>query len=113
MTIAQPDIIATGAPIGVWTNGQKISRYNRKDPNYFEDITDIPNVNQSLADILTGRFTLKDLITKDKVANEGSPRGIRPRKNRMPAANHPDEDHMHRSARAVGPDTSPPGHARR
>ena len=33
---------ATGAPIGVWTNGQQISHYNRKDPNCFEDITDIP-----------------------------------------------------------------------
>lgn len=32
---------ATGAPIGVWTNGHQISHYNRKDPNYFEDITDI------------------------------------------------------------------------
>ena len=61
---------ATGAPIGVWTNGQQISHYNRKDPNYFEDITDIPNVNQSLADILNERFTLKDLIIKDKVTNE-------------------------------------------
>ena len=61
---------ATGAPIGVWTNGEQISHYNRKDPNYFEDITDIPSVNQTLADILTGRFTLKDLILKDKIANE-------------------------------------------
>ena len=33
---------ATGAPIGVWTNGGQISHYNRKDPNFFEDITDIP-----------------------------------------------------------------------
>ena len=61
---------ATGAPIGVWTNGQQISHYNRKDPNYFEDISDIPNASQSLADILKERFTLKDLIIKDKVANE-------------------------------------------
>ena len=61
---------ATGAPIGVWTNGQQISHYNRKDPNYFEDITDIPKVNQNLADILNERFTLKDLIIRDKVANE-------------------------------------------
>ena len=29
---------ATGAPIGVWTNGEQISHYHRKDPNYFEDI---------------------------------------------------------------------------
>ena len=61
---------ATGAPIGVWTNGQQISHYHRKDPNYFEDITDIPNVHQSLADILSERFTLKDLILKDKLATE-------------------------------------------
>ena len=61
---------ATGAPIGVWTNGEKISHYHRKDPNYFEDITDIPNNKQSLKDILSERFTLKDLIVKDKIANE-------------------------------------------
>ena len=61
---------ATGAPIGVWTNGGQISHYNRKDPNYFEDITDIPNEGQSLEDILSERFTLKDLIIKDKIANE-------------------------------------------
>lgn len=61
---------ATGAPIGVWTNGEQISHYNRKDPNFFEDISDIPNANQSLEDILTEHFTLKDLILKDKLANE-------------------------------------------
>lgn len=61
---------ATGAPIGVWTNGEQISHYNRKDPNYFEDITDIPNATQSIKDILTERFTLRDLIIKDKIANE-------------------------------------------
>ncbi len=60
----------TGAPIGVWTNGRQISRYHRKDPNYFEDITDIPRGDQTLADILKERFTLKDLILRDKVANE-------------------------------------------
>ena len=61
---------ATGAPIGVWTNGQQISHYHRKDPNYFEEITDIPNSDQTLADILKERFTLKNLILKDKLATE-------------------------------------------
>lgn len=61
---------ATGAPIAVWTNGQQISHYHRRDPNYFEDITDIPNVDQTLADILSERFTLKDLILKDKLVTE-------------------------------------------
>ena len=61
---------ATGAPIGVWTNGEQVSRYHRKEPNYFEDITDIPTANQSLEDVLNERFTLKNLILKDKVFNE-------------------------------------------
>jgi len=62
---------ATGAPIAVWTNGGQISQYHRKDPNYFEDITDIPKADQTLEDILKERFTLKDLIIKDKIPNEG------------------------------------------
>jgi type I restriction enzyme M protein len=62
---------ATGSPIGVWTNGSQISHYNRKDPNFFNDITDIPSADQKLADILKERFTLKDLIIKDKIPNEG------------------------------------------
>jgi type I restriction enzyme M protein len=61
---------ATGAPMAIWTNGDQISYYQRKDPNYFEDITDIPNVNQTLADILNEKFTLEDLIKKDKLVNE-------------------------------------------
>ncbi len=62
---------ATGAPIAIWTNGEQISHYNRKDPNYFEDITDIPRFDQSLEDILTERYTWKDLVMKDKVITEG------------------------------------------
>ncbi len=61
---------ATGAPIAVWTNGQQISHYHRKDPNYFEDITDIPNAEQTLADVLNERFTLKDLILNDKLTTD-------------------------------------------
>jgi type I restriction enzyme M protein len=61
---------ATGAPISIWTNGEQISHYHRRDPNYFEDITDIPRADQTLKDILSERFTLKDLIIKDKIANE-------------------------------------------
>lgn len=56
---------ATGAPIGVWTNGEQISHYYRKDPNYFEDITDIPNATQSLTDILGDHYSLKDRLVSD------------------------------------------------
>ena len=61
---------ATGAPMGVWTNGEQVSCYHRKDPNYFESITDIPKASQSIQDILSERWNLKDLIIKDKIANE-------------------------------------------
>lgn len=61
---------ATGAPMGVWTNGEEISYYHRLDPNYFEPITDIPNIHQTLADILNERFTLRDLIIKDTITND-------------------------------------------
>lgn len=61
---------ATGAPIGVWTNGNSISYYNRKDPNYFEDVPDIPAEGQSLSNILTERWTIDDLISHDKLVNE-------------------------------------------
>ncbi|WMJ77842.1 N-6 DNA methylase [Sedimentibacter sp. MB35-C1] len=61
---------ATGAPIGLWTNGEQISCYNRKDPNFFESISDIPNVTQKLSDILNEKFTYEDLKKKDKISNE-------------------------------------------
>lgn len=48
---------ATGAPIGVWTNGEQISYYNRKDPNYFEPITNIPKASEKLSDIINEKFT--------------------------------------------------------
>lgn len=61
---------ATGAPIGVWTNGDSISYYNRRDPNYFKDIPDIPNANQKLSDILSERWTIQNLIENDKIAKQ-------------------------------------------
>ncbi len=61
---------ATGAPIGVWTNGDSISYYHRKDPNYFEDLPGIPRATEKLSDILTERWTIADLVKKDKLVNE-------------------------------------------
>jgi type I restriction enzyme M protein len=61
---------ATGAPIGIWTNGESISFYHRKDPNFFEDIPAIPRFDQKLSDILEERWTIDDLIAKDKLVTE-------------------------------------------
>ncbi len=56
---------ATGSTMAIWTNGQAITYYHRKDPNYFEPIPNIPNYSQSLKDILTERVTIDDLIKID------------------------------------------------
>lgn len=61
---------ATGAPIGIWSNGDSISYYHRKEPNFFEDIPKIPRVDQKLSDILEERWTIVDLIKKDKLVSE-------------------------------------------
>jgi type I restriction enzyme M protein len=61
---------ATGAPIGIWTNGDSISYYYRKDPNYFEDIPAIPKESEKLSDILSERWTIQDLVDKDKLRTE-------------------------------------------
>lgn len=61
---------ATGAPIAVWTNGDSIAYYHRKDPNYFEAIPDIPNASQRLADVLSETFTLDDLVKNDTLVTK-------------------------------------------
>jgi len=61
---------ATGSTMGVWSNGEKISFYHRKDPNYFEDIPDIPKFGQKLKDILHERRTIANLIADDKLLRE-------------------------------------------
>ena len=61
---------ATGAIIGVWTNGQSISHYHRRDPNYFIDIPDIPKANQDLFVILNKQWYIQDLIDNDKLIKE-------------------------------------------
>jgi len=61
---------ATGAPIGVWTNGGQISFYHRKDPNFFEDLPNIPTFDERLSDILRERWDIYDLILKDKLITE-------------------------------------------
>jgi type I restriction enzyme M protein len=61
---------ATGAPMGVWSNGDGISFYHRKDPNYFEPIPAIPSAHEKLSDILTARWTIDDLVKHDTLVNQ-------------------------------------------
>lgn len=61
---------ATGAPIGVWTNGEQVSCYNRKEPNIFEAISDIPKAAQRLSDIIGEHRDYAWLISHDKISHE-------------------------------------------
>ena len=67
---------ATGSPIGVWTNGDHIEHYQRKDPNFFEKISGIPAANQTLADILQKRFTLDDLKKLNEAGSQPTLKAI-------------------------------------
>lgn len=62
---------STGASMAVWTNGTGITYHQRKNPNYFEDIPNIPKENQTLEDILQRPFTINDLIREDKLTQTG------------------------------------------
>jgi len=61
---------ATGAPLAVWTNGIEINYYERLDPNYFEPLSDIPKINETIDDVKNEKFTYLELMIKDKLTEE-------------------------------------------
>lgn len=61
----------TGATMAVWTNGENILFYNRKNPNYFEPILGLPHFGEALADFLDQPFALNDLIEKERLHPQG------------------------------------------
>ena len=60
---------ATGAPIGIWSNGGVEQFYHRQDPNYFSELSDLPFGNENLDDFLKQRnqYTILDLLVNDKL----------------------------------------------
>lgn len=61
---------ATGAAIGVLTNGNDIDYFFRYEINNFKCIADIPYSDQDLDDVIGEKYTLKTLYLRDKIANE-------------------------------------------
>ena len=57
--------------MAVWTNGTTIAYYQRKNPNYFKDIPNIPKNTETLAEILQAPYTMQDLINEDKLTKTG------------------------------------------
>jgi type I restriction enzyme M protein len=60
---------ATGAPIGIWSNGSLEQFYHRQDPNYFSELSDLPYGYENLDDFLKQRnqYTILDLLINDKL----------------------------------------------
>ena len=61
---------AEGAPIGVWTNGGETIILHRRDPNYFQNLPDIPRAGQTLSALLDERWTLDDLAEHNVLVKE-------------------------------------------
>jgi len=56
---------ATGAPVGVWSNGGAEEFYHRKDPNFFDKILELPKAHQKLSDVIGEKLFLDDLARLD------------------------------------------------
>lgn len=56
---------ASGAPVAVWTNGEKIAYWTRQEPNIFIPLSDIPYADQTLEDMQTKRWYFEDLKEND------------------------------------------------
>lgn len=66
----------TGSPMGVWTNGDQIEYYHRKDPNIFEELDNIPTFHQTLKDIFNEKVTILELLQSDKLEKKTLKRTI-------------------------------------
>ena len=61
---------AEGSPIGVWTNGGETIHLHRRDPNYYQNLSDIPHASQTLSELLNERWTLADLAEHNVLVKE-------------------------------------------
>jgi len=56
---------ATGAPLAMWSNGPDSKVWNRKNPNYLQEIPHLPTAAQDIEDIINEPWTLKTLEEKE------------------------------------------------
>lgn len=61
---------AEGSPIGVWTNGGETIHLHRREPNYYQNLSDIPHASQTLSELLNERWTLADLAEHNVLVKE-------------------------------------------
>ena len=70
---------ATGAPLALWSNGSQTFVWHRKNPNYFVEIPELPNVNQTIDEVAGQPWTIQTLIEKEeeRERNSGRARSLR------------------------------------
>jgi type I restriction enzyme M protein len=56
---------ATGAPLALWSRGAEDIVWNRKDPNYFEEIDRFPHATETIESVLNEPWTIADLIARE------------------------------------------------
>jgi type I restriction enzyme M protein len=57
---------ATGAPLALWSNGAQSIAWERRNPNYFVEIPDIPSSRQTIEDVTGEPWTIETLVAKEK-----------------------------------------------
>jgi len=57
---------ATGAPLALWSNGDQVVVWHRKNPNYFIEIPDLPATSQTIEEIVDQPWTIDTLIAFEK-----------------------------------------------
>jgi type I restriction enzyme M protein len=56
---------ATGAPLALWSNGPDTKAWHRINPNYLEEISQLPTANQDIEDVVNEPWTLEKLEQKE------------------------------------------------
>lgn len=57
---------ATGAPLALWSNGEQVVVWHRKNPNYFVEIPDLPAAGQTIAEIAETPWDIDTLVSLEK-----------------------------------------------
>ena len=57
---------ATGAPLALWSNGEQVVVWHRKNPNYFIEIPDLPAAAQTIEDVAEKPWNIDTLLKFEK-----------------------------------------------
>lgn len=62
---------ASGAPLAIWSRGVETVVWNRRDPNFFVEIPELPSAAETIEQVVNQPWTIKDLIAKEELRRKG------------------------------------------